>query len=58
MLLRYRRSTRGQYPDGFHLRLALEVLHDVEEPVIHIWLVDKLYLDLIEVAQSVLCTSG
>ena len=41
-----------------HLRLALEVLHDVEESIIHIWLVDKLDLDLVEVAQSILCANG
>lgn len=39
---------------SLHPRLALEVLHDIEESVIDIWLLMKLDLDLVEVAQCIL----
>lgn len=47
-----RSSTRkgGQTP----LRLAFEVFHDVKEPIVDIRLLVELYLDLVQVAQSVL----
>lgn len=32
---------------------ALEVLHDVEETVVHVWLVRKLHLHLVEIGQCV-----
>ena len=48
-------STLGQGSLGsLYPRLALEVFHDVEESVIHIWLLMKLDLDLVEVAQCIL----
>lgn len=37
-----------------HIRSTLEVLHDVQESVINIWMVNELDLDLIEVAEGVL----
>lgn len=37
-----------------HVRLALEVLHNIKEPVIHIGLVVKLHFDLVEVRQGIL----
>lgn len=40
-----------------HLRLTLEVLHDVQEPIIHIRLINELNFDLIEIAQSILADS-
>lgn len=36
-----------------YLRFALEVLHDVEKVVVHVWLVLELNLDRIEVAECV-----
>lgn len=39
---------------GEYSRLALEVLHYVEESVIHIGLVDKAHLNLVKVAQRIL----
>lgn len=36
------------------LRLAFEVFHDVQEFIVHIWLIGKLYLDLVEVTESIL----
>lgn len=39
-----------------HIRPAFEVLHDVQESVVNIWVVDKLDLDLVEVAQGILWT--
>lgn len=57
--LQYRRPWPWQHVlERYHLRLALKVLHDIEKSIIHIRLVDKLNLDLIKVAQSVLCASG
>ncbi len=35
-------------------RLALEVFHDVEKPVVDVRLVMKLHLDLVEVRQGIL----
>lgn len=35
-------------------RLTLEVLHDIKEAIVDIWLIDELDLDLVQVAQSVL----
>lgn len=35
-------------------RLALEIFHDIEEPIIHIGLIGKLHLDLIKVTESIL----
>lgn len=37
-----------------HLRLTLEVFHDIEEFVVDIGLTVKLNLDLVEIAESVL----
>jgi hypothetical protein len=37
-----------------HIRLALKVLHDVEELVIHFLLVAKLQLDLVQIGERVL----
>lgn len=37
-----------------HLRLALEIFHDVEKPIIDVWLLMELDLHLVQVAQSVL----
>jgi hypothetical protein len=34
--------------------LALEILHNVQELIVHIWLLMKLHLDLVEIAKSVL----
>lgn len=39
-------------------RLAFEVLHDIEEPIIHIRLVGKLDLDLVEVTEGILLNAG
>jgi hypothetical protein len=39
-------------------RLALEVLHNVKEPVIHIWLLRELDLDLVKIAESILFETG
>lgn len=36
------------------LRLTLEILHDVQESVINVRLVDESHLDLIQVAESIL----
>lgn len=41
---------------GRYLRLALEVLHDVEEAIIYIRLVVKLDLDLVQIRQGILST--
>jgi len=41
-------------PQGDRLRLALKILHDIEEPIIHVWQVVELHLDLVKVAESVL----
>jgi hypothetical protein len=35
-------------------RLAFEILHDVQEPIVYIWLVCELDLDLVEIAQGIL----
>lgn len=43
---------------NWHSRLALEVLHDVEESVIYIRLLRELDFDLVEVAQSILFGTG
>ena len=39
---------------GRDSRLAFEVFHDIQKPVIDIWLIRKLDLDLIEVTECVL----
>lgn len=36
------------------LRLALEVLHYIQKPVVHVGLFNKADLDLIKIAQSIL----
>lgn len=36
------------------IRLAFEIFHYVEEPVINVRLVVKLHLDLVEIGQSIL----
>lgn len=41
-----------------HSRLAFEVLHDVEESVIHIGLLRELDFDLVKVAESILFETG
>lgn len=41
-----------------HSRLALEVLHYIKEPVIHIGLLRELDFDLIKVAESILFETG
>lgn len=41
-----------------NLRLALEVLHDVKEPVVHIRLVGELDLDLVKIAEGILLHAG
>lgn len=38
----------------YDLRLTLKILHDVEKPIVHIWLLGELYLNLIQVAQGIL----
>lgn len=35
-------------------RLALKIFHDIQEPIIHIWLVGKLNLDLIKITERIL----
>lgn len=40
-----------------HLRLALEILHYIQKPVVHIGLFNKANLDLVEIAQGVLSTT-
>jgi hypothetical protein len=35
-------------------RLTLEILHNIQEPIIYIWLVGKLDLNLIKIAQRIL----
>lgn len=42
--------------DDKYSRLALKVLHDVEEPIVHIGLVMKLDFDLIQVGEGILRT--
>lgn len=37
-----------------HLRLALEVLHDIQEPIVDVRLFNELNLDLVEITQSIL----
>ena len=37
-----------------NIRSALEIFHDVQEPVVDVRMVDELHLDLVEVAQRVL----
>lgn len=39
---------------SWHLRLALEILHDVEESVVHIGLLRELDLNLVKIAQRIL----
>lgn len=41
-------------PNGQYPRLALEVLHNVKEPIVDVWLLMKLNLDLVEIAQRIL----
>lgn len=41
-----------------HSRLALEVLHDVQEPIIYVWLLRELDFDLVQVAESILFETG
>lgn len=41
-----------------HIRLTLEVLHNIEEPVVDIGLVMKLHLDLVQVGQRILFRHG
>ena len=36
------------------LRLALEIFHDIQEAIVHIRLVMKLDLDLVQVSQRIL----
>ena len=33
--------------------LALELLHDIQEMVIHVWLILELELDVVQIAQSI-----
>lgn len=35
--------------ESLYIRLALEVLHDIEESIVDIWLVMELNLDLVQV---------
>lgn len=37
-----------------HIRSALEIFHDIQESIVHIRVVGKLDLDLIEIAERVL----
>lgn len=37
-----------------HIRLAFKVFHNVEEPIVHVWLVVELYLDLVKIRQGIL----
>lgn len=43
---------------SYHSRLALEVLHNIKEPVVHIGLLRELDFDLIKVAESILFETG
>lgn len=36
------------------LRLAFEVFHDIQKPVVHIGLIDEAHLNLVQIAQRVL----
>jgi len=49
------RAEKGSKPG--HLRLAFEVFHDVEEPVVHIRVIAKSDLDLVQITQGVLPSS-
>ncbi len=48
------RQTQPGSTRAVHLRLALEVLHDVEKAVVHVGLVVELHLHLVEVAEGIL----
>lgn len=37
------------------LRLTFEVFHNIQEFIVHVWLVGKLHFDLVEIAKSILC---
>lgn len=37
-----------------NLRLAFEVFHNVQESIVYVWLIGKLNLDLVEVAERIL----
>jgi hypothetical protein len=39
---------------NLHPRLALEIFHDVEKPIVYVWVVVELDLDLVEVTQRIL----
>lgn len=43
---------------SLHPRLALEIFHDVEEPIVYVRVVVELHLDLVEVAQRILVKMG
>jgi hypothetical protein len=35
-------------------RLTLEIFHDIKKPIVYIWLLGKLHLDLVQVAEGIL----
>lgn len=47
------RSRDKQMAQG-NLRLALEILHYIQEPIIDVWLIDKSHLHLVQIAEGIL----
>ena len=54
-MLRPQSQTNGHSRrNTLNVRLTFEVFHNIQKPVVHVWVVDKANLYLVKIAQCIL----